>query len=216
MDWLIEKCSRCHHRWVWQELSDHWECDYEWCWNLRVHSRKQRGLHPSTVIRPHQRSAPSQGLVSLAQLPACVLISLNTCCIPRASGVEGWSPHVSNCHPRWHCYARLPSSWRPQPCPPLASEWKSTAPLLPNASASKRLPGHLQHHCKNTFFISHLRAAILLLGSFKFDDLRHSSSIIYSPLIWLKGIMSDVVGHRTFTELHNKTSLQCSLNNWKS
>lgn len=87
------------------------------------------------------------------------------CCIPRAPGVEGWSPHVSNCHPRCHCCARLPSLWRPHPCPPLASRWKSTAPLLPNASASKRLLGHLQHHCKYTFFYFwHLRAAILLLA----------------------------------------------------
>ena len=60
------KMFRCHCGWGPQELCDHWECDYEWFWNLRVHSRKQRGFHPSAVFCPYQRWALGQESIRAA------------------------------------------------------------------------------------------------------------------------------------------------------
>lgn len=101
---IIEPCcalidwTRCDCRWGRQELRDYWQCDHEWRWDLRVHSREQCGLHPSALICPHQRWASCQGLVRAIHLTfyECQLDDLvNMCCVSPEPPVLKGEAHMS-------------------------------------------------------------------------------------------------------------------------
>lgn len=150
---VIWKTFRSYCRWGRQKLSHHWKCDLEWCWDVRVCGRKQCWFHQSTLICPYQRCVFTLIYALILVITSSwVILQYNAnmylLCASRASGIEGWSPHVSDSHPGWICKAGLPSPWRPHPCPPLAPKWETLAPAPPNANTSERILGHLQHHCK--------------------------------------------------------------------
>ena len=126
-------------------------------------------------------------------------------CACRASGAEGWSPHVSDSRTGRLGHARLSGPWKPQPCATLAAGWKSLAAFPPTAGSAQRILGHLQNHCKyNLSFPSYI-----IQQSSSVIQPRHSSLIDEAPLSPLLTPLL-FMSQRTMERLSSFLSFICS------